>query len=125
MSKKKKIWFAILACAPLLISIPLCLSLVTLIPDPEAVTSSQEPVSLFVENIFVMTLFFALWIIFLILAFIYYVSDVLKNPKFKGDKKTHKWFWVFLILLMNSIGMLAYFFKEIKNRKTEDSTGTL
>ncbi len=49
---------------------------------------------------------------------IYYLIDIFSlNPKFKNDTGNNKLIWTLVILFAQVIGMIVYFFVEIRPRK--------
>ncbi len=47
---------------------------------------------------------------------IYYIIDIVKNPKFQ-DGGNNKLIWILVVVLLGTIGMIVYFFSEIMPRK--------
>lgn len=51
-----------------------------------------------------------------ILSLIFYIIDVVQNPKFTNDSANNKVVWILLIILLGFISIPIYFFLEIYKR---------
>lgn len=121
MSVSKRIWYGILAIAPIPLFGMYIYSFFQLIPNFLVLEELEAPPTEFFLHFGKLFIYIALAGILSLVGMIIFILDVVKNKKFQGANSNLQVVWILIIILLSTIGILVYYFVEIIPRKENEN----
>ena len=114
LSKAQKIGIGILTFMPILFIIGYIVLFFTLFFGTfnDLSNSSEGPPEHFFSSFFILFIFLALTLISGLIATVFHIIHIAKNPKLK-QQNNGQLIWILIVLLVNGIGGIIYYFMEI------------